>query len=206
MKKTVSGVTESDKELLKELLPKEIKYPVLPETIEKLLNLGNTITLEKDDALITSGEKDSNLYILVDGLLRTWFWNDNKEETFAISTIPTVFFNYHSAYAGEESFFQFEACIDSRVIKISKQDYDRLIAESHDFTRFMLGLADAQLYQYERKCRLALGDSKERYKKMIEDNPGRVNQMSLQTVASYLRITPQYLSKLRRDLKRLASA
>ncbi len=46
-----------------------------------------------------------------------------------------------------------------------------MIAESHDFTRFMLGLADAQQYHFERKCRLALGDSKERYIKMIEDNP-----------------------------------
>ncbi len=201
MKKTVPGVSESDKSLLKELLPKESNFAVSQETIEKLIDLGNTIILEKDDSLIASGEKDSNLYILVDGLLRTWFWNDNKEETFAISTIPTVFFNYHTYFAGKDSFFQFEACIDSRVIKISKQDYDRLIAESHDFTRFMLGLANAQLYHYERKCRLSLGDSKEKYKKMIQDNPGRVNQMSLQTVASYLRITPQYLSKLRKGMK-----
>ncbi len=201
MKRTVPGVSEIDKALLKELLPKEINYDIQPETIDKLIDLGNTIILEKDDALIASGDKDSNLYILIDGLLRTWYWNENKEETFAISTIPTVFFNYHTYFAGKDSFFNFEACIDSRVIKISKQDYDHLIAESHDFARFMLGLAEAQLYHYERKCRLSLGDSQEKYKKMIEDNPGRVNQMSLQTVASYLRITPQYLSKLRRKLK-----
>ncbi len=47
MKKTVSGVSESDKRLLMELLPKETRFPVLPETIEKLLELGNTVTLEK---------------------------------------------------------------------------------------------------------------------------------------------------------------
>ncbi len=104
MKKTVSGVSERDKALLMELLPKEINFPVSSETIEKLINFGNTVILQKDDALISSGEKDSNLYILIDGLLRTWFWNDNKEETFAISTIPTVFFNYHSFFAGKSLF------------------------------------------------------------------------------------------------------
>lgn len=104
MKKIVPGVSETDKATLKELLPKESKFPVYQATIDKLLDMGSTVTLEKGDALIASGEKDTNLYILVDGLLRTWYWNDDKEETFGISTIPTVFFNYHSTYVGKESF------------------------------------------------------------------------------------------------------
>ncbi len=171
------------------------------ETIEQLLALGNTIYIEKGDILIDSGEKDSNMYILVDGLLRTMFWNGPKEETYAFTTIPTVFFCSYSYFGEQESFFQYEVCTDSRVIKISKQDYDRLMEESHDFSRFMVGIFLGQVFFYERKCQYSLGDAKERYHKLMEDHPNIMNQVSLQTIASYLRITPQHLSKLRREFK-----
>ncbi len=61
MRKIETGVSESDRLSLQELLPKEIKYGVSPETIDRLLDMGNTVILEKGDALIASGEKDSNL-------------------------------------------------------------------------------------------------------------------------------------------------
>ncbi|MCM1489343.1 MAG: cyclic nucleotide-binding domain-containing protein [Muribaculum sp.] len=201
MKKTIPGISESDKELLLKLLPDECNYKPKEETLLKLLECGNTITLAKGDALIATGEFDPNLYIIIDGLLRCCFWNGDKEETEYFSTIPTVFLNYSSYNSGKESFYRYEACTESRIIKIQRQDYDRLLSESHDFTLWMLGLANNQSYYYEMKAKRDLGDAKTKYEYLTKYFPEIFNLVPLGMIASYLKITPQYLSKIRSSLR-----
>lgn len=200
MKKKISGISDADRILMDRLLPLECNYKPRQETLDMLYAYGNTVLLQKGDALIDAGEFDSNLYILVDGMLRCWFWNGDKEETDLVSLIPTVFFNYHSYCGNQGSFYCIEACTDSRAIRISRADFEKLISESHDLTRWFLALSQAQLYYMERKSRLSVGDSRERYLTMLRENPDILSNMSLQDVASYLKITPQYLSKLRRRI------
>lgn len=201
MKKTIPGISESDKNLLLQLLPDECNHKPKEETLCKLIECANTVTLEKGDALIASGEYDPNLYIIIDGLLRCCFWNGDKEETDFFSTIPTIFLDYSSYYSGGKSFYRYEACLDSRVIKIQKQDYDRLLNESHDFALWMLSLANSQSYHYEMKVKMDLGDAKTKYEHLNKYFPEIFNLVPLGMIASYLKITPQYLSKIRASKK-----
>ena len=198
MKRTLPGITDEDKELMRKLLPLECPYQLKDETINLLCELGNTVTLDKGDVLINVGECDPNFYILIDGLLRCWYWNGDKEETELFSTIPTTFMDYHSTCGDNGSFYCYEACLDSRLIKISKRDYDKLIEESHDFSNWRNNIMQHQLYWMERKKRFAMGNAKERYDSFVKNLPDIMNLVPLRIVASYLRITPQHLSRLRR--------
>lgn len=199
MKRTITGISDADKDLMRRLLPLEARYLPEPETLEALISLGNTITLDKGDALISPGENDPNLYIFIDGLLRCWFWNGDKEETEYFSMVPTVFFNYHSYYGGKGSFYCFDAVINSRVVKICRQDVDELMKKSHDLTLWMLSLANYQLYHHEEKTKRELGDARERYRQFCQNFSDIINDIPLGMIASYLKITPQYLSKIRRS-------
>ena len=199
MKRTIPGISASDRQQLETILPLECKYKPAAETIDKLLNLGNTIVLSKGDTLINAGEYDPNLYIVTDGLLRCYYWDNDKEVTDYFSSIPTLFFDYHSYYGGIGAFYCYEACIDSRVVRISKNDYEKLIAESHDLARWILCMSQYQIYAFEGKERRSIGEAYDRYLKLLKHIPEIENRVPLRTIASYLRITPQYLSMLRRE-------
>lgn len=198
MKKTLPGISDADKELMKKLLPLEYPYPLKTETINLLCELGSTILLQKGDNLINVGQSDPNFYILIEGLMRCYYWDGDKEVTESFSSIPTSFLDHHSVSGDSGSFYCYEACTDSKLIKIAKSDYDRLVNESHDFAKWRLIMSTEQLYWMERKKRFALGDAKERYDSFVKNLPDVMNEVPLRVVASYLRITPQHLSRLRR--------
>lgn len=201
MKKTISGISDADKTILLELLSKECSHNPMPETLERLLSFGNTVFLDKGDVLIAAGECDPSLYIVIDGLLRCWFWNGDRDETAYFSTIPTIFHNYNSYYWGEKSFYTYEACLPTRVIKFLKRDYDNLLVESHDFTLWMLSLCCLQAATSEKKASRDVGSAKSRYEHLGKFIPEIFNKVPLGMIASYLKITPQYLSKIRADKK-----
>lgn len=48
------------------------------------------------------------------------------------------------------------------------------------------------------KNRLIAGSAKERYVSFLKNRPEILNQVQLKVIASYLDVTPQYLSKLRK--------
>ena len=198
MKKTLPGITDEDQELMLRLLPLEYPYPLQSETIDRICALGNTVLLQKGDNLIEVGQTDTNFYILIEGLMRCWYWDGDKEVTESFSSIPTSFIDYHSVSGDSGSFYCYEACTDAKLIKIHKHDYDRLVDESHDFAKWRLVMSTEQLYWQERKKRFAMGDAKERYESFVKNLPDVLNEVPLRVVASYLRITPQHLSRLRR--------
>lgn len=98
----------------------------------------------------------------------------------------------------EPSFVQLEACCESTVMKIPKQRFVELTLRSSDFARWMLWLSTAQLWIYEKKLSVVNGDAKERFESLIKNRPEILEKVSAKIIASYIGITPQYLSRLKR--------
>ena len=85
-------------------------------------------------------------------------------------------------------------------MRIGKDNLKELIDSSAEFARWCLGNVQFQLYFFEMKGRIIQGSAKERYEAMMKNRPDIAMRVPLKIIASYLGITPQYLSKLRREL------
>lgn len=59
-------------------------------------------------------------------------------------------------------------------------------------------MAQCQIFFFEMKNRIIAGTAKERYISFLKNRPDILNQVQLKIIASYLDVTPQYLSKLRK--------
>lgn len=59
-------------------------------------------------------------------------------------------------------------------------------------------MAQCQIFFFEMKNRIISGTAKERYISFFKNRPEILNQVQLKVIASYLDVTPQYLSKLRK--------
>lgn len=199
--KITKDISPQDRELLNKLrLNKDNCLHQMDEpTMSRLTQLSDTIELEKGEFLFTPGEKDTSLYITLEGNFKFWYWAENKEEIAFFTLVPSVFFNFHCTYGNEDSFFYCEACNHVRAIRLNKHNFDLLVKESMNFCHWNINWLLNQLYHFEMKMKLRAGSPKSQYESFCEKYPQLIRNLPLQDIASYLKITPQYLSKLRRN-------
>lgn len=193
-------ITNEEKETLKELLKLECDYVMPDEVMDRFLSQGRVMQVRRWHTLIAAGDENPDVYITMDGILRCWYWDENSEKTAFFSTLPTMFINYHTYFGGQPSFYNFQACTPAKIVRIKRQHFDDLIEKSPEFARWNLRLTQTQLYYFELKHKLGTGLAKDRYLALLKEIPDIVQEIPLRVVASYLGITPQHLSRLRRSL------
>lgn len=190
--------TRQEKDALKKLLLQECSYAFNDSIMDALLECGTVKNFERGEAVIHAGDTDSDIYIIMDGITRHWYWNGDREKTAFFSSSGTMLISYHSYYFGKGSFYNIEACCPTKILCIKKSAFDGLIASSHDFAQWCLSMAQCQIFFFEMKNRIIAGSAKERYISFLKNRPDILNLVQLKIIASYLDVTPQYLSKLRK--------
>ena len=184
---------------LRKLLDAECDYVMKDETMDRFIGLMTEMPLKRGQPLIDYGAFDNNVYVVNRGIIRAAYYDGFKEITFAFGLPGSLAISYYSFVKGNPSFSKFEACCDSVVMKISKARFFGLIKESHDFAQWMASMSLEQLLFHERKREVVNGDAKERFESLMNNRPEIIENVSAQIIASYIGITPQYLSKLKKD-------
>lgn len=192
-------ISASDRALLKDLLSAECRFLLQEDMMDEFINLGSVIEASSGEAICSAGQIDSNIYIVISGIICRWRWNNHKEVVDTFSMPGTMFMEYHSYYASKEAHAFFEACCPSRLLRISARDFDGLIERNHTFTRWVLSMAQCQLFTYEIRELTLNGSVYERYETLMRQRPEIIRKVPLKTVAAYLGVSPQYLSTLRKE-------
>lgn len=185
---------------LKQLLFAECTYRMKDDTMDEFLGLMTEVKLKKGEPLIPYWKFDNNIYVLKSGIIRSVYFEGSKETTFAFALPGTVIISYHSFYRGESTFFQTEACCESSVMKVTNAQFLDFISRSNDFAQWVLWLSVNQLWHYEKKLVVVNGDASERFESLLKNRPGIFDNVPLHIIASYIGITPQHLSRLKRRL------
>lgn len=185
---------------VKELLLKECDYPLSGEVMDRFLESAEELHLKRNEILIMSGKVDANIYVVKEGIMRYSYMNGLREVTYAFSLPGTMIISMFSYYFHLPTFYQIEACCESTVVRITRQRYDTLTAQSHDFARWALQMAHGQLFFFEMKNSVINGDAKERFLSPVKNRPEIMEKVPLKFVASYLGITQSYLSRLKKAI------
>lgn len=109
--------------------------------------------------------------------------------------------DYASFIKGEPSQFYFETLSDVSLLSISRQDLLKLYEQSHYWAN-VGRLISEQVYYFthQRTFALLTMSAKERYQHFVNENGAMVEKLSQQNMAAYLGITPQSLSRLKKEL------
>ena len=170
--------------------------------MDRYLALMTEIHLKECEPLIQYGKMDPNIYIVRSGILRYVYFDGLTERTFAFAAPGTMILSWSSFYKRMPAFLQIESCCKATVMKISKQDFDTLAEQSHDFAKWMMRLFSAQHWCIELKLEEVNGTAKERFESFIRNRPEIVGNVQLKTVASYINVTPSYLSRLKNRFRK----
>jgi CRP-like cAMP-binding protein len=158
---------------------------------------------KEGDYLFREGKICSQLFYICSGILRIVSTNDKgmdrthyfyKEDQFC--TILKSFEEASVADAG------IQAACDVEVLSISKQNLNKLYVLAPYMKDAMDRMFQRQLMEKVEMRNAFLGaDAETQYKLFVEKQPDIALRVSLKDIASYLGITPQSLSRIRRNIQ-----
>lgn len=185
---------------LKEILAKECNYRFRMDTpvMEKFIASLEEVHLKRGEVLTHYGQLDTNVYVVKSGIIKLSYFEGDTERVFAFGMPGSLSAQMHCYYRRLPSFFQSDACTDAVVMRIPKQRFDAFIEESEEFARWVLDRALDQLCGLEMRLERVNGQAYERYVSIVQLMPQVVGSVPAKVMASYLGVTPAYLSQLKK--------
>jgi CRP-like cAMP-binding protein len=178
----------------------ERQYAPLSEDCKsELIKVAKPLMVPKNTILVKEGQYSNQAFFIVKGCTRAYYLKDGKDITdwFAfendfISSINSFFSNVPSPH-------YIEVLEDAFLIELKREDIDRLSDQFHDFERLnKVIITKTMLQQQERIVSLQFQSSKQRYARLIEIYPNITQRVLLSHIASYIGITLETLSRIRR--------
>lgn len=158
--------------------------------------------VKKSDFLIREGEVEFYSYFIYEGIFRCWTLNPNGEEqTFWFCKEGTFSMSNISFTLQERANFSVQAVTDTIVYKINKDKIDELYSVIPHLKSVFGGLTAILLNRLlQRNIDVIKYSPEEYYLKLINEYGVAINYIPLKDIASYLGITPQALSRIRKRI------
>lgn len=189
------------KSLLKQFFQDSFSFSV--NELDNILSLFKPVKLKKEDYFLSVGKLCHQVAYIEKGVLRIHYHNDKGEETTCHFALPGEFITSFSGFtAGTRSTENIQALSPTELLVIEKQDIEWLYKQYPLFQDFGRKSAEAVALMMEKRLSLFLNNTaEERYQYLLENRPVLFQTVPLQYLASYIGISPQHLSRLRKKIK-----
>jgi CRP-like cAMP-binding protein len=158
--------------------------------------------LRKNQFLLNEGEVCTHIGFVNSGCLRQ-YTIDNKgtEHIIQFAIEDWWVSDLNSFLSGKPSEYNVDALQDSEVLLLEKSARDDLLDNCPKMERFFRLLTEANhVATHQRIADSLSASAEERYLKFIKTYPKLFETVPQNQIASYLGITPQSLSRIRKDL------
>jgi CRP-like cAMP-binding protein len=167
------------------------------EELKKIESCLKVVLLKKNAFLFTEGKTCQSIYFIEKGSLRLFYVNQLGDDITINLFLETGWaFDYQSLTSQKPTLYYLQATEDSELLELNIYDLHRLIKESDSYFQLMRILKIATETPESSPEKLS---PKEKYIELINNKPNVVEKFQLKHIASYLRITPETLSRIRQS-------
>ncbi|MBM1108220.1 Crp/Fnr family transcriptional regulator [Aurantibacter crassamenti] len=158
------------------------------------------ITLARDEYLKVKGSIDTNIYLVVQGSLRIFVIDENEEHTIRFGYKNNLIASLDSFLNEQPSDFYIQALKKTTVKAINKKKYISFIESSEVNKKIWLNiLENFVLQQMERERDILTSSPIQRYNRVLKRSPQLFQEIPNKYIASYLRMTPETLSRIKKS-------
>ena len=158
------------------------------------------MSLIRNEYLKVQGSVDTNIYFIVKGSLRIFIIDEYEEHTIRFGYKNNLIASLDSYITNKPSDLYIQAIKETKLKVISKSSFTNLIWSSEEYLKIWLDIVNGLVYQQmERERDLLTTSPLERYKRVSKRSPQLFQEIPNKHIASYLRMTPETLSRIKKS-------
>ena len=157
--------------------------------------------LKKKETLLDVGQVENHLSYIEQGIVRQYIPLETDDLTFGFMFSGSFVSGYDSFLTKKPSEYKLEALTEVVVWQLSYEGLQE-VYESSQIGNLIGRKASEDLYLKKSKREISLlrYSAEERYLKLFEERPELIREIPLKYIASYIGVTPQALSRIRRRI------
>ncbi len=187
-------------------------YPDLHQTLSKFGKVSKeeilavadklkVLNLKKNEYFVKEGEIANYVAFVRSGYLRIYFNHEGEESTRDISSINSFVTAFASFIAKTPSFEVVRAITKCELLIIHRNDLNWLYKQFPALGSIGRRIMEEMFVRMQKRMYSLLTlNAETRYRNLIKEKPDFLQNIPLQFIASYLGITSQSLSRLRRSI------
>lgn len=167
-------------------------------------NKSNILTFKKGETLVKEGQRSDKAYFIINGCTRAYYLNDGKD--------ITDWFAFENDFiCAINSFFQdipsphfIEVLEDTLLLEISRSSIIELSNKYHDFERLTNRVATKTMLKLQaRIVSMQFQSAEQKYQNLLQAYPTITQRIALTHIASFIGITLETLSRIRKINSRI---
>lgn len=159
------------------------------------------VRLAKNSTLIKVGEVENHLYFISMGVVRMYLPKEDNDLTFGFVFEKEFVTAYDSFITQSPSPYQIETLTETVLWKISFQNLQEVYKKTEKGNLIGRRMAENMyLIKSKREFSLLNKTAEERYYDLFTERPNVMKQIPLKYIASYIGVTPQALSRIRKRI------
>jgi len=153
----------------------------------------------KKEFILKEGQICREINFVVSGTLRAFYLDKTGKESTIMFAVADWWVTDMFCFVNEQAaMLNIEATEDSCILQLQKEDLDRLYIEVPKFERFFrIIMQNAYIREQLRVIQGLSLSAEERYHNFLIKYPKVAQQVKQKQIASYLGITPEFLSMIR---------
>ncbi len=155
-------------------------------------------TYLKGAFIIKEGQVEQSLYFIVSGAVRVFHVTEFEEQTIRFGYQGSLITSLSSFITGKPSEFYIEALRKTSLRAIGRTKlYEVVHGNSENQRQYIKILESLIIQQMEREIDLLTESPTKRLERVLVRSPNLFQEVPLKYIASYLRMTPETLSRVR---------
>jgi len=173
--------------------------------IQRFVELTSRSEVPKGSYFIREGCRTNRLGFVEKGLFRNLYLTENGEEcTFAFSTENDFIYECEAMRTFKEAQYSIQAIENSTILEIDYKIWVEPFKDSAWWNKTLLDLTTSELSQKKiREIELMKLNGRERYSHFLAKYSGIESRVKQHIIASYLGITAESLSRIRKEMRLL---
>ena len=170
------------------------------ESVDRKALWRNSRVFKRKEYLKTAGSIDQNIYFILSGSVRAYIMEDAEEQCIRFGYEGDILVSLDSYISGETSDLYIQALRSTEVKWMHRKDLMMLFTEEPQLlTNWHHLLEGLVLQQMEREKDLLTSSPVERFNRVMKRSPRLFQEIPHKYIASYLRMSPETLSRIQKS-------
>ena len=177
-------------------------FPLSEAELAETMKYFKSVILQKGEFFLKAGSTCSQAAFIGSGILRTYYINEKGEDTtYCFCTENNLTTSFKSFISQTESTLSIQALEKTELLAISYDDLQELYATIPAWQAIGRILVEKEFLVMEKYAStLNRETAKEKYLRLLQEQPSIIQRASIQHIASYLGVSRETLSRIRNQV------